>query len=312
MKAHCRHLATGLQMRRSLLVCGSSQLKFSHREHGEKGMPKDFPKSPCSPWLIPLLIVSHTMDLTNKTVLITGAARGIGRVAAEQFAAAGARVAMHYRGHQAEAEETFAGLAGSGHLLLQAELTAAGAAEKLVADAVAHFGRLDVLVNNAAVYYDHPLFDSTFAEWQNNWRSMFDINLFAVADLCYWAAQQMKEQGGGKIVNVSSRGAFRGEPNAPAYGASKAALNALSQSLAQYLAPHNICVHIVAPGFVDTERVADKVLGDKGAAIRQQSPFNRVATAEEVARTILFLSSDGIDFLTGGIVDINGASYLRS
>ena len=252
------------------------------------------------------------MDFTNQTVLITGAARGIGRVTAQQFAAANARVAMHYRGHQAEAEAAFQSLAGSGHLLLPADLTATGAAEKLIADAVAAFGQLDVLVNNAGVYYDHPLFDSGFEEWRQNFRSMFDINLFAVSDLCYWAARQMKQQGGGKIVNVSSRGAFRGEPTAPAYGASKAALNQLSQSLAQYLAPHNIRVHVVAPGFVDTERVAYKVAGDAGENIRQQSPFNRVATAEEVARTILFLASEGIDFLTGGIVDINGASYLRS
>ena len=252
------------------------------------------------------------MNFTDKTVLITGAARGIGRVAAEQFAAAGARVALHYRGHQAAAEATLASLAGSGHRLLQAELTAAGAAEKLIADTVAALGGLDILVNNAAVYYDHPLFELSFDEWQTHWRSMFDINLFAVADLCYWAAQQMKQQGHGKIVNVSSRGAFRGEPLAPAYGASKAALNQLSQSLAQYLAPHNICVHVVAPGFVDTERVADKVQGALGDTLRQQSPFNRVATAAEVARTILFLASDGIDFLSGGIVDVNGASYLRS
>ena len=252
------------------------------------------------------------MDFTNQTVLITGAARGIGRVTAQQFAAAGARVALHYRGHPEEAEQAFNELAGSGHLLLQADLTAAGAAEKLIADTVAAFGQLDVLVNNAAIYYDHPLFDSSFDEWQQNFRAMFDINLFAVSDLCYWAAQQMKQQGGGKIVNVSSRGAFRGEPMAPAYGASKAALNQLSQSLAQYLAPHNIRVHVVAPGFVDTERVADKVAGEVGAAIRQQSPFNRVATPEEVARTILFLASEGVDFLSGGIVDINGASYLRS
>ena len=260
------------------------------------------------------------MDFTSQTVLITGAARGIGRVTAQQFAAAGARVALHYRGHQDEAEQAFNELAGSGHVLLQADLTATGAAEKLIVNTVTAFGQLDVLVNNAGVYYDHPLFDSSFDEWRQNFRSMFDINLFAVSDLCYWAAQQMKAQGGGqsggqsggKIVNVSSRGAFRGEPTAPAYGASKAALNQLSQSLAQYLAPHNIRVHVVAPGFVDTERVAFKVAGEVGEAIRTQSPFNRVATAEEVARTILFLASDGVDFLSGGIVDINGASYLRS
>jgi NAD(P)-dependent dehydrogenase (short-subunit alcohol dehydrogenase family) len=251
------------------------------------------------------------MDFSNQTVIITGASRGIGRVTAEQFAAAGARVALHYRGHQEEAEQVFNALAGDGHLFWQADLTAEGAAEKLIADTVTAFGRLDVLVNNAGIYYDHPLLESSFDEWRQNFRTVFDINLFAVSDLCYWAAQHMKQQGGGKIVNVSSRGAFRGEPTAPAYGASKAALNQLSQSLAQYLAPHNIRLHVVAPGFVNTERVADKVAGEAGETIRKQSPFNRVATAEEVARTILFLSSDGIDFLSGGIVDINGASYLR-
>jgi NAD(P)-dependent dehydrogenase (short-subunit alcohol dehydrogenase family) len=281
MKPHCRQRAKALQ---DQLVLATMRAKGHHA----------------------------FMDFTNKTVLVTGASRGIGRVAAEQFAAAGARVALHYRGHQAEAEQTFAALAGSGHVLLQAELAAEGAAEKLIADAVAAFGHLDVLVNNAGIYYDHPLFESSFDEWRKNWQTVFDINLFAVADLCYWAAQHMKQQGGGKIVNVSSRGAFRGEPTAPAYGASKAALNQLSQSLAQYLAPHNICVHVVAPGFVDTERVAYKVAGEVGEAIRKQSPFNRVATADEVARTILFLSSDGIDFLSGCIVDVNGASYLRS
>jgi 3-oxoacyl-[acyl-carrier protein] reductase len=122
----------------------------------------------------------------------------------------------------------------------------------------------------------------------------------------------MIEQGGGKIVNISSRAAFRGEPTAPAYGASKAALNAMSQSLAQALAPHNVFVYVVAPGFVDTERVAWKVHGGDGEAIRRQSPLNRVATPDEVARTVLFLASEGTDFLTGGIVDVNGASYLRS
>jgi len=120
----------------------------------------------------------------------------------------------------------------------------------------------------------------------------------------------MIKQGGGRIVNVSSRGAFRGEPEAPAYGASKAAINAMSQSLAQALAPHNVFVTVVAPGFVDTERVAEKVQGEQGEAIRNQSPLGRVARADEVARTILFLASE--DFLTGAIVDINGASYLRT
>ena len=122
----------------------------------------------------------------------------------------------------------------------------------------------------------------------------------------------MVERGGGRIVNVSSRGAFRGEPNAPAYGASKAGLNAMSQSLAQKLAPHGIFVCVVAPGFVETDMASSSLSGPDGDAIRSQSPLNRVATAEEVARAILFLASEGTEFMTGCILDVNGASYLRS
>ena len=120
------------------------------------------------------------------------------------------------------------------------------------------------------------------------------------------------ENGGGRIVNVSSRGAFRGEPDKPAYGASKAGLNALGQSLALTLAPHNIFVGTVAQGFVDTELAAEKLSGPGGDEIRAQSPLNRVAQAEEVARAVLFLAEEGTEFMTGTIIDVNGASYLRS
>lgn len=252
------------------------------------------------------------MNLNDKVALVTGASRGIGRHIAQQFAAHGARIALHYRGHQAEAEETLSSLAGDGHQLFQADLTDAGAAQALIQNVANHFDRLDVLVNNAGVFFDHPLAKLDYAAWQKAWRETIATNLIAPANLSYCAAQQMIKQGGGKIINVSSRGAFRGEPDAPAYGASKAGLNAMSQSLAQALAPHNVFVYVLAPGFVDTERVAHKVQGEVGAAIRHQSPLRRVAQPEEVARTALFLATEGTDFLTGGIIDINGASYLRS
>ena len=122
----------------------------------------------------------------------------------------------------------------------------------------------------------------------------------------------MIEQGNGRIVNVSSRGAFRGEPTGPAYGASKAGLNSMGQSLAKYLAPYNIFVGTVAPGFVETDMAKDFLDGPQGDAVRNQSPLKRVARPEEVAYTILFLASAGAEFLTGCIVDVNGASYLRT
>jgi NAD(P)-dependent dehydrogenase (short-subunit alcohol dehydrogenase family) len=122
----------------------------------------------------------------------------------------------------------------------------------------------------------------------------------------------MIRQGGGRIVNISSRGAFRGEPDAPAYGASKAGMNAMSQSLARYLAPYNIFVGVVAPGFVQTEMAREALMGSSGEAIRQQSPLGRVARADEVAYAVLFLASEGAEFMTGAIIDVNGASYLRT
>ena len=255
------------------------------------------------------------MDFTNQVVLITGAAQGIGGATAKLFAQHGAQVALHYRNNLAAAQATMAALPvnpGGAHALFQDDLTNPEATKALVHAVVERFGKLDVLVNNAAIYADHPLAGVNFEQWQQAWAATIQTNLIAAANMCYWAGRQMIEQGGGKIVNVSSRGAFRGEPTAPAYGASKAALNAMSQSLAQALAPHNVFVYVVAPGFVDTERVAWKVHGETGEAIRQQSPLNRVAHPDEVAKTILFLASEGTDFLTGGIVDVNGASYLRS
>jgi NAD(P)-dependent dehydrogenase (short-subunit alcohol dehydrogenase family) len=169
-------------------------------------------------------------------------------------------------------------------------------------------GRIDVLVNNAAVNQAHPLAGTGYQEWQSAWQNIIGTNLIGSANVSYCVAEQMVKQGAGRIVNVSSRGAFRGEPDNPAYGASKAGLNALSQSLALHLARHNILVFAVAPGFVETERVQTRL---NNSDIRQQSPLGRVAAPEEVANTIVFLASVGAEFLTGGIIDINGASYLR-
>jgi NAD(P)-dependent dehydrogenase (short-subunit alcohol dehydrogenase family) len=132
------------------------------------------------------------------------------------------------------------------------------------------------------------------------------------AHLSFHVIRHMLNAGGGKIINITSRGALRGEPNAPAYGASKAGLNAFSQSMAQAMAPHNIFIYAVAPGFVETDMAASELAGPEGDAIRAQSPLNRVARPAEVARVVLFLAGRGTDYLTGGIIDVNGASYLRT
>lgn len=251
-----------------------------------------------------------------------GGSRGIGRAIAIAFAQAGARVGIHYGHNQEAAEQTQGMLVGIDHCIIQADIADADAVEKMVNEAIAHLGHIDILVNSAGIYQENPLDTANYVDWQTIWRQTLDVNLIGIANVTFCVAQHMiqrnmtlsnmTQSSSGRIINISSRGAFRGEPRAIAYGASKAGLNSFSQSLAQHLAPHNIFVTAVAPGFVETDMARSILESPAGDAVRQQSPLNRVARPEEVAHTVLFLASEGAEFLTGGIVDVNGASYLRS
>ncbi len=252
------------------------------------------------------------MNFTNKTVLVTGGTRGIGRAIALAFAKRGARVAVLFRSDQVSADKTLAELEGNGHLAFKTDVADAEQVEKAVSDVIETFGSLDIVVNNAGIGVNHPLPTTSYEDWQQAWRQTIDANLIGPANICFCVAKYMIDQGGGRIVNITSRGAFRGEPTKAAYGASKAGLNSLSQSLAVALAEYKIFVGAVAPGFVNTELTADILNGPEGPQIKAQSPFNRVAEPEEVAHAVLFLASDGAEFSTGTILDVNGASYLRS
>ena len=252
------------------------------------------------------------MNFQDEVVLVTGASRGIGREIALQFAQRGARVLVHYHRNREAAEASMAALPGEGHMLVQADLADPEALRLMVDAAVEAVGRIDILVNNAGIYEEHPLLDVSYAEWQEAWRRTMDTNLFGAANLIYCVVHHMIRQGGGRVVNVSSRGAFRGEPTAPAYGASKAAMNSMGQSLARALAPHSIFIGTVAPGFVETDMARDILDGPEGEGIRQQSPLGRVARPAEVAHAVLFLATKEASFSTGTIIDVNGASYLRS
>ncbi|MEU7482432.1 SDR family oxidoreductase [Streptomyces sp. NPDC042319] len=250
---------------------------------------------------------------TGRRVLVSGASRGLGRAVALAFAENGDRVAVHYGSRRADAEATLAALPGDGHALLHADIAGPEGAAGLVAAADAALGGIDVLVNNAAVNTPHPPATTSYADWTAAWQSHVAVNLLGTAHLSHGAAQRMIEQGtGGRIVNVGSRGAFRGEPDHPAYGATKAAVHALGQSLAVALAPHGIAVASVAPGFVDTERVGGRLAGEQGAAIRAQSPFGRVAEPAEVAAAVRWLASPEAQWSSGTVLDVNGASYLRT
>lgn len=249
----------------------------------------------------------------GRRVLVSGASRGLGRALATAFAANGDRVVVHYGTRRAEAEATLAALAGTGHALVGADLAAPDGPRELFDGAVAALGGLDVLVNNAAVNTPHPPARTGYDEWTAAWRAHVAVNLLGTAGLSHLAAGRMVEQGnGGRIVNIGSRGAFRGEPDHPAYGATKAAVHALGQSLAVALAPYGIAVASVAPGFIATDRVAHRLTGDEGAAIRAQSPFGRVAEPAEVAAAVLWLASPQAQWSSGAVLDLNGASYLRT
>jgi 3-oxoacyl-[acyl-carrier protein] reductase len=247
----------------------------------------------------------------GRAVLVTGASRGIGAAVAREFAAAGDRVAVHYGASRDAADEVMASLAGAGHVLVRADLADPEAVRAMVAEVAAGLGGLDVLVNNAGVFTPHPITDTTYAEWQRAWHDTLAVNLLGPANAAWCAVPHMIKAGGGRIVNVSSRGAFRGEPRSPAYGASKAALVAFGQSLARALGPHRIAVTTVAPGWTETDMAADTLEGPRGDDIRAESPLGRVAEPQDVARAVLYLASPGAEMASGTVIDINGASFLR-
>lgn len=260
-----------------------------------------------------VLLYCPPMSFQDKTVLVTGGSRGIGRAVAAAFAGAGARVAVHYNRNETAAKDALRSLPGGPHAIFGCDLSKPETPRSLVDDVVKELGSIDVLVNNAGIYEPHaPITEMDFSEWLSNWNSTIGTNLLGPANLIFWTARHMAGRGGGRIVNVSSRGAFRGEPEAPAYGASKAGLNSLSQSMALALGPHGVYVTVVAPGWVETDMTIKYLSSPKGDAIRNQSPLRRVAEPEEIAKTVLFLASEGSEYLTGAIVDANGASYLRS
>lgn len=261
----------------------------------------------------------------RRTALVTGASRGIGRAIARMLAARGVRVAVHYRTNHAAADETLTLLTGEGHILCNADLTDAAATVRLWQEVIRAFGRIDIVVNNAGLFVDHPPLSTGFPQWEAAWRVTLAANLLGPANLSLLAAQTMAAQtmaahplsqelnwGRGRIVNISSRGAFRGEPDAPAYGASKAGLNALSQSMAKALAAHGVYVYCLAPGFVATDMAASLLDGPSGAEILAQHPLGRVAMPEEIAQATVFCALDAPAAMTGSIIDVNGASYLRT
>eukprot|EP01065_Artemidia_motanka_P002368 TRINITY_DN11126_c0_g1_i1.p1 TRINITY_DN11126_c0_g1~~TRINITY_DN11126_c0_g1_i1.p1 ORF type:complete len:309 (+),score=74.64 TRINITY_DN11126_c0_g1_i1:95-928(+) len=251
-------------------------------------------------------------DFAGKVCLVTGGGRGIGREISLELARRGAHVIVHYNSNKAAAEATRADCVGGPHLVLQGSVEDPAQVERFMRAAEEWKGRLDVVVNNAGVYEPHPPSKLSYEEWQRAWDRHVKCNLTGAANVAFLAAAAMRRGGrGGAIVNVGSRGAYRGEPDTPAYGAAKAGLHSMAQSLAQAFGGDGISVTAVAPGFVETEMAAAALNGPGGAGIKSQSSWGRVAQPGEVAAAVCFLASPAAKFSTGTVVDVNGASYLR-
>jgi len=216
---------------------------------------------------------------------------------------------VHFGTSREKAEAVLASLPGEGHVLAGADLADPEAVRAMADGAAAALGSIDVLVNNAGVVAPHAIDDTSYEEWQRAWRDVLAVNLTGAANVTWCAVRHMGR--GGRIVNVSSRGAFRGEPSMPAYGASKAAIISLGQSLARSLGPRGIAVTSVAPGFTETDMAAEALAGAERERREGESPLGRIATPEEVAAAIVFLASPEAELASGSVLDVNGASYLR-
>jgi NAD(P)-dependent dehydrogenase (short-subunit alcohol dehydrogenase family) len=249
------------------------------------------------------------IDLTGKIVLITGASRGIGRATALRLGEAGARVAVNYRSSETEADEVVRAIGEERAFAVKADVANPKEVEMMVNAVLDRCGRIDILVNNAALYHeDNPFEGEDYEWWQRSWQRSFEVNLFGAANAAFLAMRSMRKNGGGKIINVSSRAAWRGEIEFADYGASKAGLVNLTRSIARACAKDNIIASCVTPGFVDT---GQPYLREHYDEIVAQIPLRRVASVEDVASAILFLASPMADYLNGVAIDINGGSWFQ-
>ncbi len=253
-------------------------------------------------------------SLTGKTILLTGASKGIGAATAKTLLDLGANLVAHYGSDRAGMEKTLEGMDPARYHLLQADLGDPAAARRLWADAVAWKGRIDVLVNNAAIFLNAGGIEEDEAEWDDVWSKTMQVNVRAPADLMRGAVHHFRDHGGGIIVTVVSWAAQRGSssPKTIAYAASKGALKAATQTIARAYADKNILAYIIAPGVVQT-RMSEEAAAVLGGVEKFTSTLamGEWIPPQEIGSLIGFLSSGACRHMTGATIDFNGASYVR-
>lgn len=254
-------------------------------------------------------IVSDSLGLRGRVALVTGGSRGIGRAVVERMAEAGVDVAVNYLRDEAASAEAvrFARNLGVRARAVRGDVSELAEARNVVSDVCESFGRIDFLVCNAGLWEGAPVESHT----EELWRRVVDTNLKGTWTVCREATPHMKRQKFGRVVVVSSTAGQRGEANYCSYAASKGGQISLVKSLAAELAPDGINVNAVAPGWVETEMTAREFADPTGRRkIEASIPLGRAASAEDVARPILFLCSEWARHITGEVLNVNGGSVL--
>jgi 3-oxoacyl-[acyl-carrier protein] reductase len=243
----------------------------------------------------------------DKTVVITGASRGIGRETARLFAYEGYNVVINYLNSKLKAEQLKAELTADHYsaVTIQADISEPQAVIAMFRSAENLFGKIDVLVNNAGVAEQKLLIKTEFEDWKR----LFAVNIDGIFHCCKAVLPNMLKRHSGKIINISSIWGMCGASCETAYSASKAAVIGFTKALAKEVGPSNIQVNCVAPGVIDTDMNADceKATLD---ALKKRTPLSRLGTVTDVADTILFLASNKADFITGQVISPNGGYVI--
>ncbi len=251
------------------------------------------------------------IDLNRKVVLVSGGSRGIGAAIVKVCADAGADVAFTYVADEASARQVEIAVKKFGRrcLVLKTSVSNQRQVHNAVRKTIRKFGRIDILVNNAGIWKYGAIGRMT----EQQWDEMLDINLKGTFLFTNEVVPVMKKQGSGKIINIASTAGQRGEPFHSHYAASKGGMIAFTKSIAAELAPHNVIVNCVSPGWVATDMTARELRDPNiGEEIQRIIPRGHVATAEEIAGSVLFLASELSNHLVGSIISVNGGAVMSN
>jgi NAD(P)-dependent dehydrogenase (short-subunit alcohol dehydrogenase family) len=253
------------------------------------------------------------MSLSGKKVLVTGASRGIGAACARELGAQGATLIAHYGSHRSGAEDAVSALPVQQRCLVQADFSLPGAGRRLWREVADRHERIDVVVVNAAMSVETP-FDGTDEEWDQGWERTLRVNVLEPVNLIREAVSHFRARGGGILITLSSWAAQQGSaiPQLPAYAASKAAVKAVTQTVARAYGKENVFAYVIAPGIVKT-RMSEVSIAFRGGEeqVNAALALGRMVPAAEIGSLVAYLASGACTHLTGATLDVNGASYVR-